>query len=338
MTAQQRKGISPWLWGILVIALGTVVGLLVLSDRRQEPSEAFRYDIAKFREVEAEQVLFKEVAKLQPGLEKLSALAIAPDGRILVAGDKTIVIFDSEDHEQGRIPIPATPDCMAVAPDGTIFLGMRDSIHVLSAEGKLESTWPKISEKSYITSIAAGEKEVYVADAGQRVVLRFDREAKLLQRIGEADETREIPGFIVPSPYFDVAFDTQGALWAVNPGRHGLEHYRPNGDLVAAWYRPTMDVTGFCGCCNPSHVAFRSDGTLVTTEKGLSRVKLYSPDQAYAGLVAAPGAFEESVDAALSCELETPLLDLAVDTRDRVLVIDERMNAVRIFQEKKKQS
>ena len=78
--------------------------------------------------------------------------------------------------------------------------------------------------------------------------------------------------------------------------------------------------------------AFRSNGSLVTTEKGLARVKIYSPDWKLLGLVAAPSAFEEVPAEAFSCELETPLKDLAVDQRGRILVLDGRQRAVRIFE------
>ncbi len=338
MTAPTDRRIPAWMWAALVVALGVVVGLLILGDRREDPPEAYRFDIDKFKQVEPEHLLFKEVAKLTPGIEKLSALAVGPDERIYVAGDKSVVVHGSNGKEAARHTLSGTPTCMAVAPDGNILLGMRDHIEELDAQGKPKKVWDTLGEKSHITSIAVKEDDVYVADAGQRVVLRFGRDGTSLGRIGEKNEAKEIPGFIIPSPNFDVAFDTHGALWAVNPGRHGLEQYRPNGDLVTSWYRPSMDVEGFCGCCNPSHVVFRSDGALITAEKGISRVKLYSPDWTYLGLVAAPSAFEGAVGDALSDDLETPIKDLAVDSAGRVLVLDARLGAVRIFEQTKRES
>jgi sugar lactone lactonase YvrE len=332
MSDSQERLIPSSVWGAAVVVLAVVVALLLVGNRQQEPSEAFRYEIGKFQQVDPSQIIFRESGKLAPGLEHLTALATGADGRIYVAGDDRIVVYDLGGSELERIPLTKTPDCIAVAADGDILLGMRSHIEVVDAKGTTKSVWDDLGERSYITSIAVGEDEAYVADAGQRVVLRFDRSGQLLGRIGEKDEAREIPGFIIPSPYFDVAFDAQGALWAVNPGRHGLENYRANGDLVSSWYRPAIDANGFCGCCNPSHIAFRSDGSLVTTEKGLARVKVYSPDWKLLGFVAAPGAFEEAPAGAFSCELETPLKDLAVDQRGRVLVLDSRQRAVRIFE------
>jgi len=332
MSDAEKKLIPSSIWGAAVVVLAVLVALLLISDKRPEPGPALRYDLGKFEEVDPAQIIFRETARLTPGLERVTALAAAPDKKIYVAGDDTIVVFDLDGAELRRISLTNTPDCIAVAADGDILLGMRDHIEVVDAQGATKSVWDDLGERSHITSIAVDDDEVYVADAGQRVVLRFDRSGKLLGRIGEKDEERDIPGLVVPSPYFDLAFDDEGSLWVVNPGRLGVENYRSNGDLVTSWYRPSMEVEGFSGCCNPSHIAFRSDGSLVTTEKGLSRVKVYAPDQTLLGLVAAPSAFEEAPPGSLSCELETPLVDLAVDQRDRVLVLDGKQHAVRIFE------
>jgi hypothetical protein len=92
-----------------------------------------------------------------------------------------------------------------------------------------------------------------------------------------------------------------------------------------------MEPDGFCGCCNPAHIAFRSDGTMVTVEKGLVRVKLYSVDQKLLGFVAGPDAFRSTPGGPFSAELDMPLLDVAVDANDRILIVDGRSNTVRVF-------
>ena len=269
-----------------------------------------------------------------PIVPGLAALATSPKGRIYVAGNDTVVVYDLEGHEIARHAINGAPSCLAVAADGEILLGMTDHVEVLHVDGKPKSVWPSRGERPHLTSIAVNGECVYVADAGNRVVVRYDREGNAAQDIGKADPSRDIPGLVVPSPYFDVAFDNTGAFWAVNPGRHGLECYRRNGALISAWYRPSIEAEGFSGCCNPSHVAFRSDGSLVTAEKGLARVKIYSVDQKLVGFVAQPATFHDSPMGAFTCELETPLADLAVDSRDRVLVLDANRNAIRVFEEK----
>ncbi len=336
MSDAPTKLIPSSVWSVVIAVLAVAVALLLVNDRRPEPSAAFRYEVGDFQKVDPSQILFRESGKLTPGLDRVSALSAGSDEKIYVAGDNTIVVYDLDGTEVERIALTGTPDCIAVASDGDILLGMRSHIEVVDARGATKSVWENLGKRSYITSIAVDEDVVYVADAGQRVVLRFDRSGKLLGRIGEKDAAREVPGLIVPGPYFDVALDDEGALWVVNPGRLGLESYRSNGDLITSRYRPSMAVEGFCGCYNPVHIAFRKDGSLVTGEKGLARVKVYEADESFAGLVAGPDSFPNSNISALSSPSDkgTPIQDLAVDARDRVLVLDPHEKVVRIFEEK----
>jgi len=83
-----------------------------------------------------------------------------------------------------------------------------------------------------------------------------------------------------------------------------------------------MQLDGFGGCCNPSHVAMLSDGSFVTSEKGLERVKIHLPSGDFKSVVAAPSQFDEG----------TKGLDLAVDSKDRILVLDPSRKMVRIFE------
>ena len=336
MSDTPTKLIPSSVWSVVIAVLAVAVVLLLVNDRRPEPSVAFRYEVGDFQKVDPSQIIFRESGKLTPGLDRVSALSAGSDERIYVAGDNTIVVYDLDGTEVERIALAGTPDCIAVASDGDILLGMRSHVEVVDMKGETKALWEDFGQRSYMTSIAVGENEVYVADAGRRIVLRFDRSGKLLGHIGEKDEAREVPGFIVPGPFFDVALDDEGALWVVNPGRLGLESYRSNGDLITSRYRPSMAVEDFCGCYNPVHIAFRKNGSLVTGEKGLARVKVYEVDESFAGLVAGPDSFPKANIAALSSPSDkgTPIQDLAVDARDRVLVLDPHEKTVRIFERK----
>ncbi len=334
MSDETRRLIPIWVWVAIAFAAVGAAAWVAANNNRPEPPQSFRYDISEYERIDPALVIASESAAIRPGIPGLRALATTPDGRIFAAGDKALAVFGLDGSELARYTLETTPECLAIAPDGTILLGMLDHVELLGPDGTPQKVWAPVGERAHITAIAADEENIYVADAGNRVVLRFDYDGALQARIGEEDPDREIPGLIVPSPHMDVLLDHTGALWIVNPGRHGLEQYRPNGDLVSAWYRPSMENDGFCGCCNPSNAAFRSDGTLVTTEKGLNRVKLYSVDQQLMGFIAEPQAFRISPTGPFSAELETLLLDLAVDAKDRILVVDANQNAIRVFQVK----
>jgi len=278
---------------------------------------------------------FRELQRIPLTVENPSALAVGSSGGMYVAGENAVVALDSQGKETARLSAKGRPGCLAVSSDGKLLLGMRSHVDVLDGTGTVVASWKDLGERAWLTSIAADDENVYVADAGNRVVLRFGHDGNVRGRIGERDKERGVPGLVVPSPYFDVAIDPQGALWVVNPGKHGLENYRPNGELVSSWYRSGMEAEAFCGCCNPIHIAFRSDNTLVTAEKGLSRVKVYAPDTTLLGVVAAEAAPPIAENKALFCNVEPPIMDLAVDQQDRILVLNKPEKAILVYEMKR---
>lgn len=334
-----QRGLPAWLWGVAAVALAVGAGLLALRGRQPEPGEALRYDVAA---VEAKgagaPVLFEERAMIDPGIEGVTALAVGPEGEICTAGEGGVCVRKPMGAEPLRIAMDPPPRCLAVTSGGRILAGRGGAILVFGPGGAEQARWTGFGEKAHITALAVDGEEVFAADAGQRVVLRLDARGQVLNRIGAKDEAQGIAGFIIPSGYFDVAFDPMGGLWAVNPGRHGLEQYRPDGSLVSAWQRASMKPDGFCGCCNPTHIAFLDDNTLVTAEKGVPRVKLYAPDHELLGFVAPPAAFAEPGSQALALDKGPPVRGLAVDAAGRVLVLDGWRDAIRVFVRKEPES
>jgi hypothetical protein len=187
--------------------------------------------------------------------------------------------------------------CVAVARDGTIFAGLRDHIEVFDSKGGRLARWESPDPKTWLTGLAAGEKDVFAADAGKLVVLRYDRTGKIVGRIGRKDAERNVPGFIVPSPFLDVIIHRDGLLRVNNPGRHRVEAYTFDGDLEGAWGKPTAAIEGFCGCCNPIAITALADGRMVTCEKGIPRVKIYSAAGEFESVVAGAESFPENAHA-----------------------------------------
>jgi hypothetical protein len=83
-----------------------------------------------------------------------------------------------------------------------------------------------------------------------------------------------------------------------------------------------MSIEGFCGCCNPTHIAILRDGSFVTSEKGIARVKIYNRLGNLISLVAGPDQFIEGTEG----------LDLATDSEQRIYVLDPKQKAIRIFE------
>jgi sugar lactone lactonase YvrE len=94
--------------------------------------------------------------------------------------------------------------------------------------------------------------------------------------------------------------------------------------MLSAWNKTSMLWDGFSGCCNPSHIAILSDGSFVTSEKGLTRVKVHGANGALKAIVATPEQFEEG----------TVGLDIAIDSQDRIYIADPERGAIRVFEHK----
>lgn len=144
--------------------------------------------------------------------------------------------------------------------------------------------------------------------------------------------------FVVPSPYFPIAMGPDGLLRVSNPGAHRVEAFTLDGHLELAWGKPSERIEGFCGCCNPAHLAVLPDGRIVTAEKGIPRVKVYSAEGTFEGVVAGPESLSPNLAAATETREDLRLhpVSVAADSRGRILVLDPVARCVKIFVENQK--
>ena len=344
-----HKSIGPVIIGA-VLALAAAVGLyVVLATDVPGPSggglgEQFRYDLDKYRKVDPKLIIYEELAgaRIKTPLGEPRGIAAEPgDSAFFVVGDQALLIFRPESARMHQTPLSGRPRCLAVGADHNLYVGMRDHIQVMSPTGNVKAKWDSLGPRAVLTSIAVADENVFAADAGNRVILRYDKSGKLLGRIGQKDPERNVPGFVVPSPYFDLAVAADGLLRVANPGRHRIEGYTAEGDFeLEPWGKAGTDIDKFCGCCNPVSFAILPDGGFVTAEKGLTRVKIYDEDGRFVGVVAGPEQFSRHDEI---CAGRGPSgkgcssggLDVAVDARGRILILDPRTSEVRIFVRKK---
>ncbi|MCF8297519.1 MAG: hypothetical protein K9J13_08265 [Saprospiraceae bacterium] len=316
----------------LIIALSLLLLLVALYfmtkdfffDKEADQNNPYEYEIDKLRETDSSLLCYSEIQKISPVLNKIFGVAVDKQDNIYISGDSKIAIYNRIGNLIDTFNVSEDAYCLTISPDDKIYLGMWDHIEVYDKTGTLISKWKPQHEKSIITSIAVNDSSVFIADAGQKIVYHFNLDGELLNEIGGKDSTKGVKGFIIPSPYFDLAIGRDDELWLVNPGRHSFESYTYDGDLISSWKRTSMQNDGFSGCCNPSHFAILSDGSFVTSEKGIERVKIHLPSGDFKCLVAGPDKFEEG----------TKGIDLAVDSKDRILVLDPQNGMIRIFEKK----
>jgi len=278
-------------------------------------------------------ILYREISEtIFTGMTEARALTVDSSGILYIAGDQTIKVIEPGGAVNETHALTVTPRCLAPA-EKELYIGTRDRIVVADKNGSVQSTWPSPGEHSLITGIAVDEEHVYIADAGERVVWCYDQKGKFIRRIGDKDLERDIPGFVVPSPYFDLAMGYDGLLWIANPGRHQIEAYTVKGDREFAWGKFGNRLEDFTACCNPMNFAILPDGGFVTCEKGIVRIKAYDAAGKLRGLVAGP---EQLMEGELSSskipkQSKRSRFDVAANISGHVYVLDRDRSVVRIF-------
>lgn len=315
----------------MLIVLAIVIVVVMVSDFRSKrpdrmKANPFEYDIDEFKEVDNDLILYKETKNFKIGFEEPEAITIVND-LIYLAGDTHIKVIDRSGDLQNEFLLSDKPLAVEVKGD-RIYVGFKQMIQVLDREGKVISEWKLENENTYLTAIAVHNGNVFIADAGTRRIHHFTPEGEKLNEFEGKAREDVLHGFIIPSPYFDIDFNPDGELWVVNPGMHSLENYTLDGSLRAHWNKTSMKTEGFSGCCNPAHYTFLEDGSYVTSEKGLVRIKIYRPSGEFEGVVAPPGKFDDKIEG------QAP--DVATDSQGNIYALDFDRNILRVFELKQK--
>ncbi|KKL77635.1 hypothetical protein LCGC14_2032920 [marine sediment metagenome] len=330
-----RRGLLKKALGAVAAATLGVMALLYLKKSAivKRPSS----NIDQPDRIDPSLIQYEQSGKpIATGLSESRAIAVDSTGLIHVAGDKTVRVFDQSGKLLKENSLSGSPRSLFLTDQDLLYVAMTDHIEVFDKQYRQIANWKSFGRRSFLTSIAVSEDHVFVADAGNRIVVHCDSTGKVLNYIGKRDKDRGIPGFHVPSPYFGLAVAPDGLLRVVNPGRHRIEAYTFDGDFEFAWGERAVRIDGFCGCCNPVSFAILPDERFVTCEKGLLRVKVYEPDGTFKAVVAGPdqlaqGRIRRVCTSPAKCG--TGGFGVTTDEEGRVFVLDTIKNLVRIFAE-----
>lgn len=305
-----------------VILAGIV---LVVQTAPEQPTASDVYDIKSLQATDPAQIIASETLSFASNVEGARCIAVDDQNRIYVGGQNRVRLWDKPVEEFRDITISAPARAIAVDPDGTLYVAFERSYGVFNIDGD-EVEHHSYGEKSLLTGIAVAEGRVYVADAGLRLVHVHADDNAAPATLATPDPERGDDGVVIYRPSLAVAVGTDGLIRITDPGRHRVKLYAPDGMPVSAWEsRPGMAIDRFSGCCNPAAIAVLSDLRIVTSEKGMPRVKLYDTDGAFVGVIVGADGFA----GAHGGEHEAAV---AVDANDRLYVLDPVDGRVRIFQ------
>ena len=325
------QGLANKIVAAITIAV-ILVGAVVIYIKTKRATEAgnrdlernTQYDMAELQKVDPALIKWREVARLDSGLSSARAIAADPTGNVLVGADNLVRRLDAIGKRLADIPVTGAVQALAGDADGAMFVAFREHVEVHGSDGKQKSVFASLGDKAQITSIAVGGGNIFIADFGNRVVHRCDMAGKVLNVIGKEDRKRNMAGLNLPSPHMDVAVAADGTAWIANTGQWRLENYSPEGDLNRYWGEGGATIEKFVGCCNPADFCLLADGSFVTAEKGVARVKHYRPDSRLASVVAAAESFPKN----------TLGLDVAAGANGRVLVLARGAGVVLVFESK----
>lgn len=328
----KRSGLSRGLKALVFIIVIAAVGYMIrissncVTGRCAPDGNPYDDKMGTLEKTDPALIGYREMKPISTGLREPRGMTLDSAGNIYVAGDYAIRIFTPTGKSLRDIKTSRKPYALSIDQDGTIYAAMKDHIEVLAADGKTSAVWDSAGKRAYFSSIAVTKEYLWAADAGNRIVLRYNKQGSIVGTFAARDSSKKAPGLQVPSPYVDLAPTADGGVWVSNPGLHTLERYASDGMMVKSWGKYSFAIDGFSGCCNPTNFAMMSDGRFVTSEKGIPRVKVYQSDGTFRSVVAAREQFRP----------DTAGLDIAIDKKGSILVLDPGTGSIRIFIEKGK--
>ena len=309
---------------IILLAIVLIISIFVIDYMSKRPdrmkANPYAYDVEEYTHVDPKLINYRETRNFPIEGYKPTGIDVA-GGKIWICGSGVLQVILPEGVQVLKTEIGENSSCIKV--DGEdVFVGFEDHVEKFNGRGERLEAWDNPGRNCVFTSVSCDDTHVFVADAGNRRVLVYDRDGSLKGEFAGASESAAGHGFIIPSANFDLAADQTGKVWVVNPGKHAIEYYDSEGEMITFWQNSSMEIDGFTGCCNPAEIDMLPNGDFVTSEKGMVRIKIYSDRGKMKSVVAPPGKFEEEVHAP----------EVSVDEDGTIYALDFDRNMIRVFQ------
>lgn len=314
---------------LILLIISLVIVLIVVDFAGDKPDRRggnpYEYNIDEYMGVDESLIHYEETKNIPLG-DKIALAIDIYQGDIYLAGENFIQVITPAGEQKLMATVEGIPTCIKVSAEN-IILGFENAVGIYNLKTEKLASWDIPGEKTVVTSLAIKDSIIFVADAGNRRVVRFTSSGRMLGDFEGKRDSEAGHGFIVPSPNFDLVVNSFGELWVVNPGEHAIENYTDEGAIRGYWAKSSMAIEGFTGCCNPAEINVMDDGNFITSEKGMVRIKVYNPSGEMISVVAAPEKFKE--------EGHAP--EVVADSNGVIYALDFDRNTIRIF-EKKEQS
>ena len=221
------------IYALLFLLAGAIIALVLLDSRStrpdKRPDNPYEYDIKEYMEVDPDLVIYTETSNIRLGSDKPRGISWY-EGRIYLLTESTLQVISPEGRQLSKTALPAVANAIHAAEPG-VFVAFGNHVALYGLDGSLVRDFLASGDSTHFTSLAFSDGVLAVADAGKRLVLLYREDGTLIRQIAGKRESEDLHGFIIPSPYFDLAFCPVGELWVVNPGMHAFENYSIEGNI-----------------------------------------------------------------------------------------------------------
>ncbi len=313
----------------------------VVGNRKKPDYGAPEFDVG------VETATHEEVDPLPVEFESLTSLRLDTHGNLLAcdSGAQLIKVVAHDGTVRSTLPLEFGPEAIDVAPDGTIYCGGQGRLAHLAGSGEVLHTADsptdvetegakrrKQKRPTRLSGIAVGRNHVFVAfgsgggTGSKSVLFRFDRDLQNPTLLAE--------GLRGCCQRCDIA-TVGSALFLAENGAHRVVTYDSDGEVLQKWgERSRTGLEGFGSCCNPMNLCFDTNGVLFTAESGLGRVKRYSTEGKYLGLVGYVGTARYTRASGMATTCSNIAIDVTPDGKT-VYVMDFRNKVIRVLRRKK---
>ncbi|NRA38563.1 MAG: hypothetical protein HRU15_10515 [Planctomycetes bacterium] len=309
-----------------VIALAMLSVWMVVREMSAGNTPPIQRDNSQ-REIDERLIHYKELKHAKVSLKELLGISVTKDF-VYVCGDGGVRVLTHKGKEVVAWMKDRKIESIAALNKDVIYIASGTTVEKINSSGKVLQRWKDFTSTGWIRSLEVNDDHVFVAMVGEvppqsrsGSVFICNHDGEIIRQIGNEHIGQKIK---VPGPHIDVHWSSsENVLYVSNPGYHRIDRFDLEGKLLGSIGKLSFGNDGFCGCCNPICFDVAGDGTYITAEKGIARIKRLFVDGTFNDIVAAPKSFHKNVR----------IWDLELHEKN-VYVLDNERKQLRIFTHK----
>ncbi len=266
----------------------------------------------------------------------LTNFCMGPKGNILAcdAKEQVIKVVNADGKIKAKWKVGFAPYAIDCDKQGEVYVAGDKIVARLNKDGKVIKT-VNAADMGFPDGKASG-----IAILGDDVFVAFGFGWSLRSLSSIARFDRQLNEAIVIAENLHGCCQRldmtgrDGKLFVAENARHRVIVMDRTGKILDKWgQRDRVKIDGFGSCCNPMNLCFGEEGQLYTAESGLGRIKRYTTDGEFLGLVGYVGTarFVRAGRLAASCS------NIAVGINkdaSRIYVLDYDRNLIRVLKAK----